>query len=638
MALISSWFTQVVVSQDYRRTDYIVLLLILMIGAFVRFWGLGNVSLHGDEETMAMPAMAILDVGQPVLPSGMVYARALLNIYMMSGSVWVFGESEWAFRLPSAVVGSLAGLAAFFLGRRFLPPQFNLAFVASITLLPSMIAISQTARMYAFFVTCMIWFGACVFRWERDQRISSLILALIVWFICLHFQRLAILAIPLFLFPGFSRQSWSQLVQGAVACATAGLLYKLYANWITRSYPQGSGQDQLPPALEDIVPQTPFHVIMSGNEWLAVASIAVIFGMIVLLLIRCAVLGDRWQAVPVLLTGAGLLALAALQYHVGAILLMLGGVFWLRVSGLSRTWLLAPLLLAALLIVVHLGLLHSTGLYPGRRLIGAVVGTPSVWPVLRFLMFSPFAGIVYSVVLFVVLTRFAGRRRMPMHVLFFAMAVWAPLLIIGVFDSYIPERYASGQVGVFLLCTFAGVAYLAHQFRWLMHGSRLSRGNLLVLVLVVVAVVNPIALARTVNPSYDRHPDHKGAASFIQSVGLGTNSVLIAEDVLQQTYYLGKVDYWLREIDNANRYTIVREGLQVDIYTATPLIGDGVELQAILDRNLNKDVYVIGSGENFVDGGHLFRGRGIADVLASDRMEIVFIGRDNRTKVWKLVR
>jgi len=207
MTLIARWFEEKTASTDYRNSDYVVLGLILVVGAVLRFWGLDNVGLHGDEETMAMPAMAILETGQPILPSGMYYARALINIYLMSGSAWIFGESEWAFRLPSAIVGSFTGLAAFYMGRRFLSPQFNLAFVATITLLPAMIEISQTARMYVFFVTCIFWFAACLFRWERDQRLTSLILALLVWLLCLHFHTLAIFVAPLFLFPRHSRQS-----------------------------------------------------------------------------------------------------------------------------------------------------------------------------------------------------------------------------------------------------------------------------------------------------------------------------------------------------------------------------------------------------------------------------------------------
>src|SRR5688572_23367805 len=55
----------------------IMLLAIIGVGAWVRFWGLGNVGLHGDEETMAMAVMSIVREGVPILPSGMFYPRGM---------------------------------------------------------------------------------------------------------------------------------------------------------------------------------------------------------------------------------------------------------------------------------------------------------------------------------------------------------------------------------------------------------------------------------------------------------------------------------------------------------------------------------------------------------------------------------
>ena len=633
MTLIGRWFSQATATQGYQRNDYVVLWLILIVGALVRFWGLGNVGLHGDEETMAMPAMAILETGHPYLPSGMYYSRALLNIYMMSGSVWIFGESEWAFRLPSAIVGSLTGVAAFFMGRRFLSPQINLAFVATITLLPGMIVASQTARMYVFFATCIIWFGACLFRWERDQRITSLILALLVWILCLHFHRLAVLAAPLFLFPGLSQKSWKQLMQGAVAFITGVLIYNAYDAWIAASYLKFT---ERPTAPKEISNQTSIEVLMSGNEWLVYASV-VATAILAVLLLRKFIRPADWSVCPpILLVCSGLLAMSALHYHSGGILLMLGTVFWLRTSNLPRSWLFAPLVLAAAMTVVHLGFFYKTGLYPGRKLIGAVVGVPSVWPTLRILVHSPVAGAIYGVVLLFTFAPFTKGRTLPVHILFFAMAVWAPLLIMGYFSSYIPLRFALGLLGFFLLCTFAGMAFLAREMRWISADSRLSRPMSLVLMLVTAALVNPVVLARTVNQGYESHPDHKGAAEFIQSLDLEPDAILIAEDMLQQTYYLGRVDYWLAPIDIVVRFSIIRDGRVVDQYTGTPAIGTGDELLAVLNGAQQRDVYILGSGENFVEGTRNFRGRGISQVLDSQRLEVVFTGRDGKTRIWKL--
>ncbi len=64
-------------------------------------------------------------------------------------------------------------------------------------------------------------------------------------------------------------------------------------------------------------------------------------------------------------------------------------------------------------------------------------------------------------------------------------------------------------------------------------------------------MVNPVAFGNIVHTGYKTHPDHKGAAAFIMQQRLGPNDIIVAEDVLQQTYYLGHVDYWLQSRDAA---------------------------------------------------------------------------------------
>ena len=94
----------------------------------------------------------------------------------------------------------------------------------------------------------------------------------------------------------------------------------------------------------------------------------------------------------------------------------------------------------------------------------------------------------------------------------------------------------------------------------------------------------------------------------------------------------------LRQIDDAVHFSIVKNDQLFDQYTGTPVVGTGAELQELLDANRDREVYIIGSGENFVSGERMFRGRGIADVLESDRLKRVFQGRDGKTVVWKMTQ
>ena len=341
------------------------------------------------------------------------------------------------------------------------------------------------------------------------------------------------------------------------------------------------------------------------------------------------------QAIPVTLVVLGLVGMMALQFHAGGLLLIFGGIFWLKTPDLSRRWLVAAVSIAAVIAIVHLGFLYDTGLYPGRKLIGAMVGMPSVWPILKFLEYSPAAGAMYGVILGLMAAWFVKGRRLPMHVLFFGIGVWVPLLLLGSFAWYIPPRYAIGQLGFFLLCTFAGLAFVVREMDWSNTALAKPRHAIAAMVLVVVLLVNPIALSGVVNSGYERFPDHKGAAAFIQSLDLPEDAVLIAEDVLQQTYYLGSVNYSLRPTYDAVVFSFMQDGRMVDQYTGVTVIGTGAELEAILDGSAGKPLYIIGSGENFEDGERMFRGMGIAEVLESDRLEVVYEGRDKKTIVWK---
>ncbi len=110
----------------------------------------------------------------------------------------------------------------------------------------------------------------------------------------------------------------------------------------------------------------------------------------------------------------------------------------------------------------------------------------------------------------------------------------------------------------------------------------------------------------------------------------------MAEDVLQQTYYLGHVDYWLVNKEVAAPYMHRVKGRWLDFYTNTPLIGTGVELERLVEQPGRGAIYVIGSGENQEDGRSLMRAFGISRALQSPPFRPIYVGRDGLTRVWKV--
>jgi hypothetical protein len=149
-------------------------------------------------------------------------------------------------------------------------------------------------------------------------------------------------------------------------------------------------------------------------------------------------------------------------------------------------------------------------------------------------------------------------------------------------------------------------------------------------------VTNPIAVAGAINSGYESHPDHKGAAEFMRGQGLVPDDIILAEDVLQQTYYLGKgqVDYWLMSRHHARRYVELVDGKIRDFYTGAGVISDARMLEELLQRERGRRIFVIGSGENQSDHRRGMRGDMDA-VLRSQQFEIIYEGRDRLTQVWR---
>lgn len=616
-----------------------MLLVILSVGAWVRFWGLGNVGLHGDEETMAMAAMGIVREGAPILPSGMFYPRGMTQLYLMVASVQLFGESEWAFRVPSAVCGVLVIWLAWVAGRRFLQPTWNLAFAGAVALLPIMIEYSQTARMYIFLIAAVAAAMACIFAWERSGRLGWLIAAAAVLVVGIDLQELAVTVILLFFMPGVLRGDLRKLLYGSAAAAVVAMGYLAISAWVSSHYPVPPPEyaaDLGAPIWERNRAPEAFAMTFDIALWtagIAIACFAVHLARVV---------PHRIAAVSVaVLLIAGLLLQLNLQYHAAGILFIAAVVVARRFGGpriWRRLWIFA--LGSALLALVHFALLAST---PGslKKIIGALVGQPSVWAYYRLSTFSMIAGLFAGSALVWSLWQLAQQRRVPDYVLFALLGVWIPMFSIGFFVWSMPPRYTVASLLPLMLSAFAvaqnGTEWLQKKLA-IANPRSLQRGQIAAAVVTGALVINPPALARAVHSGYELHPDHKGAAEFMRSQNVSPDDVVLVEDVLQQTYYLGKpyVDYWLLSRHHTRRYVELVDGEIRDFYTHALVISDAEMLQELLQRERDKRIFVVGSGENQSDGRKGMRGDMDA-VLRSRQFEVIYEGRDGLTQVWRAV-
>jgi len=605
-------------------------------GAAVRFWGLGSVGLHGDEETMAMAVRHILVDGTPILPSGMFYPRGVTQLYLMALSTAVFGESEWALRLPSALCGTaLIGLS-YALGRRFLQPRWCVALAGAVAFLPELIVYSQTARMYIFLVSCVAASMLCLFHWERTDRMGALIGAVAFLIVGLDMQLLAVGSILIFLIPGLLTGDARKLTLGASAAAVVAIAFLLVDLLTSAQYPVPPPEfsaDLGPPPWERS--WAPPAFALAFDIVLGLSGLAIAFFVLHL----CRAITHRpaaWICGTLLLVGLGLQLV--LFYHLAAIVYLAGIVLAWRFRSAQLGRRLAIFILAvAVVALIHATLLAST---PGSiiKLVGAMVGQPSVWPYVRVARFSEVAGVLTAVLLLWGLYQFTQRRRASDVWLLALLGVVAPVFALGIFAWNLPTRYTAMALPSLLLCAFAvaqrGTDWLLAHRAALASRLRLRR---IAPAAVAILVINPPAAAAVIDAGYGLYPDHKGAAEFMRSLPVTDDDIVLAEDVLQQTYYLGKVDYWLIGPQVARKFVKRAENGVVDFYTGTPVIVSPAMLDKLLLENAQRRIFVIGSGEGQKNNRRTARGEELHEAIESERFETIFIGRDGLTRVLRAV-
>jgi Dolichyl-phosphate-mannose-protein mannosyltransferase len=139
-----------------------ILLLVIAWGLFVRFDGLGYRPLAEDEYMSTTSVQYILQKGVPQFPTGGYYLRGLPLQYLEAGSVRVFGDNEFAHRLPAALFGVVTLLLVFLYARIFLPWPLAVACVAMLAVSGWEIEFDRFGRMYAAFQCLTVaFFLAC---------------------------------------------------------------------------------------------------------------------------------------------------------------------------------------------------------------------------------------------------------------------------------------------------------------------------------------------------------------------------------------------------------------------------------------------------------------------------------------------
>ena len=143
------WLIQITDRLTPKSTFFIIFAL-TAIGFYFRFNNLGDRSFWFDEAVTSYAAIGLLEHGTPVLPSGVVYNRALLNTYLIALSFKTFGISEFSARIVSVIFGTLTIPLVYLLGKEL---GRHTGLIAALIIAFSAFEIlwAREARMYAQF-------------------------------------------------------------------------------------------------------------------------------------------------------------------------------------------------------------------------------------------------------------------------------------------------------------------------------------------------------------------------------------------------------------------------------------------------------------------------------------------------------
>jgi 4-amino-4-deoxy-L-arabinose transferase-like glycosyltransferase len=125
--------------------------ILLVAGFWLRTHNLGSLGLIGDEGHQALAVKGILTHGYPLVPSGIVYTRSILYLYIQSLSALVFGLNEFSLRFPNVFFNLGTIVVVYIFGKTLFSSRIGLLAAFILTFSIWEIEITRYARMYPAF-------------------------------------------------------------------------------------------------------------------------------------------------------------------------------------------------------------------------------------------------------------------------------------------------------------------------------------------------------------------------------------------------------------------------------------------------------------------------------------------------------
>lgn len=164
---------------------FLIFLIVLAAGFFVRIYHLGDLSLWWDELLTGTYVTRILDIWIPLSPSGFEYYwRGIPYHYLVSAFALLFDKTEFWLRFPSVLFGTGIVAMSYIITRR-ISTEFAVAVAILIAFSTFNIEYSQFARFYVMNTFLFILNIELFWRGFFENRKKYKIASVLVFFIML---------------------------------------------------------------------------------------------------------------------------------------------------------------------------------------------------------------------------------------------------------------------------------------------------------------------------------------------------------------------------------------------------------------------------------------------------------------------
>jgi len=625
------------------QNKLLIAILLTFIAALPRFYNLGELGFHGDEETTSFASRSFAENGRPSMPSGMPYLRAIPQSAANAFFTQFWGvDNELSYRIFSAIAGTLT-ITALFLS--FSSPLGVLtAAIAALLLALSdwHIAISREARMYAPFLLFFLLATSSALRCSVNANGIKWSIAAIALFVCISFQPLGIfatlfIALPYLLEDKEEESAWFALLFMLFVAACSHFIITdfeaaPYEQWKIEnatSYDDyiepTSPKQTILPILFMLQPIYYLAMIIGGltGAWLAMSSVKRSANII------------HVAGCYSLLIGAGILCGFGQIYGAGLLLLCSMLINDNAFEFLKQHW---PKLgiLSAVLIATMVAVTFQFGY---KKLFAF----PFPYLLIFIQNYLALTSLCFLTIIYLALTPRARNRQ---FLRLCALGVVVPLFAVGAVSEWQGLRYLIGIYPFMIILAIAGISLF---FSFCLKRINVSSSATQVILLLLVAVSGLITghgasqAYRAANIQYgDRvpvfnwpYPDHKTAGEYVK-LNRQRGDIVVAEDVLEQRWYAGEIDYWLRNSENHIGYVFpVGDNEFEDIYVGSHILNDSTlaKLQSIADRR----IWVITSAETANNHSYYLSKSQIAWLKAlKQHQKPVYTGKDAITQVFLL--